>query len=70
MGLNANPDLNPHQVVIMGGVEPVDPSGPDDVTLLTPDTANNNTFDPVASAFFYRRCQERPNPNSNPNPKP
>ena len=23
-----------------------------------PDTANNNTFDPVASAFFYRRCQE------------
>ena len=42
----------------MGGVEPVEPAGPDEATLLVPDTANNNTFDPVASAFFYRRCQE------------
>ena len=46
------------EVVIMGGVEPVEPAGPDEATLLVPDTANNNTFDPVASAFFYRRCQE------------
>ena len=46
-----------HSVTIMGGVE-----GKGDETsqaaLLTPDTANNNTFDMVAAEAFYLRLQE------------
>lgn len=41
-----------HEVVIMGGVEPVWHD------YVVPDTAHNNVFDDVASAYFYRRCQE------------
>mmetsp|Transcript_62693 Transcript_62693/g.176791 ORF Transcript_62693/g.176791 Transcript_62693/m.176791 type:complete len:836 (-) Transcript_62693:168-2675(-) len=42
------------EVVIMGGVEPWEGNE----GFLVPDSANNNTFDPEASKFFYRRCQE------------
>jgi hypothetical protein len=55
------------EVVIMGGVEPTCFNQGSDVVsscemakgvYMQPDTANNLTFDKVASAFFYQRCQE------------
>ena len=43
----------------MGGVEPVEAGAAEEgEVLLKPDTANNNTFDAVASEYFYRRVQE------------
>ena len=41
------------EVSIMGGVKAELEDG-----FLVPDSAHNNTFDPEAAAFFYRRCQE------------
>ena len=43
----------------MGGVEPIEAGAAEEgEVLLRPDTANNNTFDAVASEYFYRRVQE------------
>ena len=44
------------QVVVMGGVQPEFRSR----GVLIPDSANNNTFDPIAAEFFYRTCQAIP----------
>jgi len=42
------------EVVVMGGCEPVSA----DSDECKPDSANNNTFDPEASAHFYSQCQK------------
>ncbi|CAE8645032.1 unnamed protein product, partial [Polarella glacialis] len=57
--LRDNPELfveKTREVVIMGGVEPW--AEGDGEVKLVPDTAHNNMFDPVASEYFYCRCQE------------
>ncbi|KAL1514517.1 hypothetical protein AB1Y20_003615 [Prymnesium parvum] len=41
------------EVVVMGGVAP----WASDSDELTPDTANNNTFDRAAAAYLYASCQ-------------
>jgi inosine-uridine nucleoside N-ribohydrolase len=45
-------------VVAMGGVKRTDSSIILENNMMTPDTANNNTFNEAGSEFLYRWCQE------------